>query len=223
MTTSKQLRKALESDWAADGEQILGVLGGDDLLGHVGAVIGGSWTVPCPAPAGGPEPKSVPELPELISLVRDGRFLGDEWLHDPAMRAVAYADSPEQAAVVCGGYLAAFGGQGWYVSTSSRVAVVAHSSALSGAAAESAEDESGGAVGRLWGRARSVVSAVSDGITSLGGGWTTVWEVPASKEDGALVNRGRSPRGWSVERQVFADGSAIELRTEARAFARAAR
>ena len=85
--SKKQMRTALQAEWVAEGEELRCVLGEKDVVGHLGATIGGRFAVPH-QPLG-----PVPELDvDHSSLappsrpVREGKFHGDEWIHDPAMR-----------------------------------------------------------------------------------------------------------------------------------------
>jgi len=217
VASEKQLSKSLETDWGREGEKFGSLTGGTTSPGHVAAVIAGQWVLPCPSPPGAPVAKGEAGLPELTDVVREGRFRGDEWVHDPAMLGVVFASDVERTAVQLGGHLAALGSEGWFVSTSQRLAIAAFTSSLSYVQeAESAEEPagSGGKVGKLWGRARSAVSAVSDGIASFGSGVTVVWETPFDPELRAYVPRGRDPRGVEVRRFLFPDGSSIEVRTK---------
>lgn len=219
--SKKQMRTALQAEWVAEGEELRSVLGEKDVVGHLGATIGGRFAVPH-QPLG-----PVPELDvDHSSLappsrpVREGKFHGDEWIHDPAMRGWVYAASPDQLAVRFADHIAAAGPEAWYVATDRRSAVVVDSSVVAKAKAES-ESESAAAerkrgVGGLLGKARSAFDAVaelSEGLAKTGKRVAVLWECSHDQvRNREFVERGRSTLPEWFEHLDFVDGSALDLR-----------
>lgn len=221
MKSKKQMRTALQAEWVAEGEELRCVLGEKDVVGHLGATIGGRFAVPH-QPLG-----PVPELDvDHSSLappsrpVREGKFHGDEWIHDPAMRGWVYAASPDQLAVRFADHIAAAGPEAWYVATDRRSAVVVDSSVVAKAKAES-ESESAAAerkrgVGGLLGKARSAFDAVaelSEGLAKTGKRVAVLWECSHDQvRHRDWVKRGRSVLPYWFQHMEFVDGSVLELR-----------
>ena len=77
--------------------------------------------------------------PLPTSVVSEGRFLGDEWVHDPSISVWAYASSPDAHAVRIADHLAAGEGDSWLVITNRRIGVVIDNNRL-GDVTEPAED-----------------------------------------------------------------------------------
>lgn len=220
--SEKQVRAALQAEWVGEGEELRTLLGDKDDLGHLGATIGGRFAVPH-QPLG-----PVPELDVDLGLlappsrsVREGKFHGDEWIHDPAMRGWVYAASPDQLAVRCADHLAAAGPEAWYVATDRRSAVVVDSSALPKDKTESepepaAPERKRGGVGSLLGKARSAFDAVadlSDGLTKAGKRVAVLWECSHDQvRHRDWVKRGRSTMPHWFRYMEFVDGSVLELK-----------
>ncbi|SDN18388.1 hypothetical protein [Allokutzneria albata] len=77
--------------------------------------------------------------PLPTSVVSEGRFLGDEWVHDPSFSVWAYASSPDAHAVRIADHLASGAGDSWLVITNRRIGVVIDNNRL-GDVTEPAED-----------------------------------------------------------------------------------
>src|SRR5690606_11383563 len=217
------MRTALQAEWVAEGEELRSVLGEKDVVGHLGATIGGRFAVPH-QPLG-----PVPELDvDHSSLappsrpVREGKFHGDEWIHDPATRGGVYAASPDQLAVRFADHIAAAGPEAWYVATDRRSAVVVDSSVVAKAKAKAeSESESAAAerkrgVGGLLGKARSAFDAVaelSEGLAKTGKRVAVLWECSHDQvRHRDWVKRGRSVLPYWFQHMEFVDGSVLELR-----------
>src|SRR5690606_28642728 len=179
------MRTALQAEWVAEGEELRCVLGEKDVVGHLGATIGGRFAVPH-QPLG-----PVPELDvDHSSLappsrpVRGGKFHGDEGIHDPAMRGWVYAGSSVQLAVRFADHIAAAGPEAWYVATDRRFGVVVDSSVVpktkrGGKPESAAAERKRGGGGGLLGKARSAFDAVaelSEGLAKTGKRVAVLWE-----------------------------------------------
>ncbi|MBB5152752.1 hypothetical protein [Saccharopolyspora phatthalungensis] len=225
MLSTKQFQKLLERDWLDEGDRVMALFGGEGERGYLGATIGGRHVVPH-RPVMQTENLNVDfgALPLPAAVVRDGRFHGDEWVHDPAMRGWLYAATPQQLAVQCADRLAAAGPEGWFVSTPARLAVVVDASAAGepdDVAQQKTVDEKGAeeakGIGRWLGKARSAVSAVADLSDSLrpgsGPSLITLWECRRDQlTSGGFITKGRNAGGVRFARNEFVDGSVLELR-----------
>lgn len=217
----KMNKQALQEEWAGEDQKIRTLLGDEEEdRGYLGATIGGRLLVPY-QPSG-----TVPELDvdfarlsPVSSLVREGKFHGDEWIHDPALRGWVWASDPSLLAVRCADHLAAAGPEGWFVSTDQRIGVAVDASVVvqSGASSETKEpDRQRGGVGGFLGKARSALGAVaeiSEGLWNSGSRCAVIWE--CSREHVTryeFVKRGRATIPHRFLRVEVTDGSALELR-----------
>ncbi|WP_143121674.1 hypothetical protein [Saccharopolyspora antimicrobica] len=227
MKSAKQLIKLVEDGWLQPGERLQEYGGGSAERIHLGAVIGGVHEAPH-TPKNQVRSDLEVDLGDVLLptvVVREGRFHGDEWVHDPTIRGWAAADSPGREAIRCADQLAAAGPEGWFIGTDRRIAVVVDSAVLrsSGSGddsqesvgAENAEESKG--FGRFLGKARSAISAVSELSGALRGseGLITLWECPSgrfSKEPKNIKGRWSTGTGFSINR--FDDGSTVEVVTK---------
>ncbi|MER7081938.1 hypothetical protein SAMN02982929_03391 [Saccharopolyspora kobensis] len=221
MRSEKQLVKLIEDGWLQEGEKLQRYGGGDRERVHFGSTIGGRHQAPY-QPTRPPAHSFDVDLGDVLypsAPVQQGRFHGDEWVHDPTIRGWVQADSPERAAVECADLLVAGGPEAWFISTDRRIAVVVDASVVGKAEPQEDEEqgESSKGFGRFLGKARSAVSAVTELSESLIGGveLVTLWECPperftAMAED--LKGRSTAGSGFSINR--FADGSVIEVSTK---------
>ncbi|MER5390975.1 hypothetical protein [Saccharopolyspora sp. NPDC002686] len=224
MRSEKQLVKLLEDGWLQPGEKLQRYGGGDRERLHFGATIGGHHQAPYQPsrPAAHSFDVDFRDVPHPTVPVQQGRFHGDEWVHDPTIRGWVRADSPERAAVACADLLVAAGPEAWFIGTDRRIAVVADASAVGEPGQEDQETGNGSegsakGFGRLLGKARSAVSAVTELSESLIGGseLVTLWECPLeqlAEATGDLKGRTADGAGFSINR--FADGSVIEVGTK---------
>ncbi|SDZ23904.1 hypothetical protein SAMN05216215_105369 [Saccharopolyspora shandongensis] len=224
MKSEKQLIKLVEEGWLQQGEKLQEFGGGDRERVHLGAAIGGRHEAPYAPqhPIRNDLEVDFADVPYPTIVVQEGRFHGDEWVHDPTIRGWVSADSPGREAVRCADQLVAAGPEGWFIGTDRRIAVVVESAVLrksdvgevpEASAAEEPANETKG-FGRLLGKARSAINAVSELSGSLlgGEGLVTLWECPRerfSKAAKDVKGRWSTGSGFSINR--FDDGSTIEV------------
>lgn len=217
MATEKQVTKLLESTWLESGETLYSVFGGEGVRGHIGGTLAGELVVPWPAADDAPAITAEAELEPLTEVVRDGRFVGDEWVHDPGLRAWVRADRDDQLAARCAGYLAAAGAEGWYVTTDRRIAVMVQAGAAPQAQpaeppSSTGDSEQSSGIGGLLGRARSAVSDVAGSLVRRTGP-VVLWEHRSEKTAASFRPMGRAVPKLRISRTEFEDGSLIEGRT----------
>ena len=225
-TEKKKLRLILQEQWLADGERLKALLGGEGLSGHLGATLDGRSILPY-RPSSSVAGLNVDHslLPIPTEAIRNMRFHGDEWLHDPAVRGWVYGRSADTRAFSWADHMAAAGPEAWYVYTDRRMAVVVDSAVRTqrdehaDSVAEQQESEQSGGFGRLLGKARSAASAISGAAESVKGrakaSVVTLWECPVSEiVNSRLVPKGRTAQGYDVMVQEFHDGSVLEIRAD---------
>ncbi|WP_190822873.1 hypothetical protein [Saccharopolyspora pogona] len=213
------MRALLQAEWADADEQMRTVQGGENERGHLGASIGGRSVVPYQP--SGPVPEldvDFGRLSPASRFVRAGKFHGDEWIHDPAMRGWVYAATTDQLAVRCADHLAAAGPEGWFASTDRRLGVVVDPSVVAkpnDVPEPEAREQKRGGVGSFLGKARTALGAVaefSEGFTKSGPQFVVLWECSIdSVADDRMVGKGRSTIPYQFLRVDFVDGSALEL------------
>ncbi|GAA4848278.1 hypothetical protein [Saccharopolyspora rosea] len=202
----REVRPLLDS-WQHDGERLLAVYGGEAEHGCFASTIAGRRSVPHGAPR--------PGDPVPVRSVVEGRYRGDEWVHDPALRGWVHADSPDQLAVQCANALASAGPDGWLVMTDRRTAVVTGNGCTpdAGTEEEPAERSAGGFLGRARSMVAAVQSDLSDRFRSRDTALVTLWECPIART--ARTERrpgGRNVRANLVSSERFPDGSVLELK-----------
>ena len=76
------LQRLLTENWCTKGEKLVFLVGGEHKNGWTGATVDGVVRAPHPS-----EPDDIvsPQWPMVGSVVADLKFLGDEWVHDPAV------------------------------------------------------------------------------------------------------------------------------------------
>ncbi|MGP4020020.1 hypothetical protein [Saccharopolyspora sp. 5N708] len=220
MRSEKQVLKLVEEGWLQQGEKLQKYGGGDRERPHLGATIGGRHEAPYRPSRRATHNLDVDfgEARYPTTVVQQGRFHGDEWVHDPTIRGWIHADSPGRLAVECADQLVAAGPAGWFLVTDRRVAVVVDAAVVTeenAGAVEKSEDDAKG-FGRFLGKARSAVNAVAELSESLmgGNGLVTLWECQRDRltETGSI--KGRSSDGFSFSASRFDDGSIVEVATE---------
>ncbi|MER6988230.1 hypothetical protein ABT337_01855 [Saccharopolyspora hirsuta] len=222
MRSEKQLVKLIEDGWLQEGEKLQRYGGGDRERVHFGATIGGHHQAPY-RPTRPPVHRFDVDFGDVLypsAPVQQGRFHGDEWVHDPTIRGWVQADSPGRAALECADLLVAGGPEAWFIGTDRRIAVVVDASVVSKSEQEDKDPESENSkgFGRFLGKARSAVSAVTELSESLIGGaeLVTLWECPLERFEqmtGDLKGRSTAGSGFSINR--FDDGSVLEVSIKA--------
>ncbi|TDD38297.1 hypothetical protein E1288_38965 [Saccharopolyspora elongata] len=212
----------MEDGWLQQGEKLQRYGGGNREQLHFGATIAGRHQAPYRPSHSHDFDVDFGEVLYPTELVQQGRFHGDEWVHDPTIRGWIQADSPGRVAVECADLLVAVGPEAWFIGTDRRIAVVADAAIAGKPGQESAleagnSEESAKGFGRLFGKARSAMNAVAELSESLIGGTelVTLWECPREhlgEMTGSLKGRSTDGSGFSVNR--FADGSVIEVSTK---------
>ncbi|MGI8307281.1 hypothetical protein [Saccharopolyspora hattusasensis] len=225
MRSDKQLVKLVEDGWLQQGEKLQRYGGGNREQLHFGANIGGRHQAPYrpSRPVSHNFDVDFGDVLYPTAVVQQGRFHGDEWVHDPTIRGWVHADSPGRAAVECADLLVTAGPEAWFIGTDRRIAVVVDAAVVGKSGHESNPEEgkdsqgSGKGFGRLLGKARSAVNAVAELSESLIGGaeLVTLWECQReqlAEMTGSLKGRSTDGSGFSVNR--FSDGSIIEVSTK---------
>ena len=182
--------------WCDEQEQVVRVV---EAQGHVGSTIGVVRAAPH-VPINEVPDVEVPEpgWPLPTDAVTSGLARADEWVHDPAMWAWAYARHPARTAVTWADLFTVGRDACGLLLTSRRVALVVASGVV-----EPEPAPSGGVLGRVkaFGRDREEPSLV------------TWWEAPVAE----VLRFVAVPLGrmvvpeWFV-RVEFADGSAFDFR-----------
>ncbi|WP_433869387.1 hypothetical protein [Saccharopolyspora sp. CA-218241] len=209
MRSTSSMVKLLVKHWAEPDEQVVYVFGAEERAGYVVSTVGGSTRVPHEA-----EP-SIPRAadqrragPEPIAALRDGAFLGDEFVHDPGAWAWALAGAPGETAIRFADDLTAWGSASFLAFTSHRVGVVVATDDLESAPPAESASEGGFS---LLGAARSAVRGVfaGDGENPVTSG--ADFALGQARELVA-VPRGRGGYPVWFLRVTFADGSSLEVR-----------
>jgi hypothetical protein len=180
--------------WVEPGEQVVWVV---DREGHVGSTVGSTRTAPHQTGTAALEVPA-PEWPLPTRAVGEGRFHNDEWVHDPAVWAWAYAQRPDQTAARWADLFTAGGDECRLLLTNRRLALV-----VDGEATRPAAPASGGLLGRV----RAMGQSQSD-IPAL----VTWWDALVGTARLQAVPLGREVRPEWFVRIGFRDGSMFEFR-----------
>ncbi|MFB9905096.1 hypothetical protein [Allokutzneria oryzae] len=122
--------------WIEPGEKPIAIFG---CHGHIGSTVGNAHRVPH-QPYGevhSMRPR-VLTAPLPTAPVSEGRFVGDEWVHDPSLAAWAYASLPDAQAIRIVDHLASGHDDTWLVLSDRRLGVLIDNNRI-GDATEPAE------------------------------------------------------------------------------------
>lgn len=202
MRDRPKMLRSLTDEWCGRGENLVFVVGGEHKSGWFGTDLGNLRQVPHAASDDGLRPP----WPQVNPGLRAGEFLGDEWVHDPAVWGWVRAGSPERAAARAGESLNAGKHFCWLVCTDRRFAVVVEADAMAEAKRQvESASESSGRLGGLFGKGKQREIPAHP--------LETWWQYPLDQGiEFAPVGLGRSADPVEFVRIRFADDSTLDFR-----------
>ncbi|NYI83689.1 hypothetical protein [Saccharopolyspora hordei] len=206
----------LVKHWADKAEQVVYVFGNEERRGYVASTVQGVTRVPhLVATPGVQLAEKHRRSTTPLKVLRDGAFMGDEFVHDPGLWGVAQAATPNDLAVRFADNLSSAGNASFLAVTSHRVGVLVETAHLESEQPEPAPGVAPESKGfSLLGAAKSAVRSVaSRGGDEPANPVTSAVEAPMSAiREIAPAAMGRSGKPVRFLRFWFTDGSALSVK-----------